>query len=97
MDKKLRLGELLIRLTLILFAVVSILVTAGIVLTLGEESLRFFASGQISVWKFFTATKWQPAVGEYGILPLFSATLMTSLIAMLIAAPLGLFVAVYLS
>jgi len=97
MEKKLRLGELLIRLTLILFAVVSILITAGIVLTLGEESLRFFASGQISVWKFFTATKWQPAVGEYGILPLFSATLMTSLIAMLIAAPLGLFVAVYLS
>jgi phosphate transport system permease protein len=97
MEKKLRLGELLIQLTLILFAVVSILVTAGIVLSLGEESLRFFASGQISVWKFFTGTKWQPAIGEYGILPLASATLMTSLIAMLIAAPLGLFVAVYLS
>ena len=75
----------------------SILITAGIVLTLGEESLRFFASGEISVWKFLTATRWQPAIGEYGILPLFSATLMTSLIAMLIAAPLGLFVAVYLS
>jgi phosphate transport system permease protein len=97
MEKKLRLGELVIRLTLILFAVVSILITAGIVLTLGEESLRFFASGEISVWKFFTATNWQPAIGEFGILPLFSATLMTSLIAMLIAAPLGLFVAVYLS
>jgi len=77
--------------------VVSILVTAGIVLTLGAESLRFFASGQISVWKFLTAAKWQPAIGEFGILPLASATLMTSLIAMLIAAPLGLFVAVYLS
>jgi phosphate transport system permease protein len=97
MEKKLRLGELLIQLTLLLFAVVSILVTAGIVLTLGEESLRFFASGEISVWKFFTATTWQPAIGEYGILPLASSTLMTSLIAMLIAAPLGLFVAVYLS
>jgi phosphate transport system permease protein len=97
MHKKLRLGELAIQLTLLLFGVLSILVTAGIVLTLGEESLRFFASGQISVWKFFTAAKWQPAIGEFGILPLFSATLMTSLIAMLIAAPLGLFVAVYLS
>ena len=97
MHKKLRLGELVIQLTLLLFGVLSILITAGIVLTLGEESLRFFASGQISVWKFFTATRWQPAIGEYGILPLFSATLMTSLIAMLIAAPLGLFVAVYLS
>jgi phosphate transport system permease protein len=97
MERKFRPGELVIQLTLILFAVVSILVTAGIVLTLGEESLRFFASGQISVWKFFTAARWQPAIGEYGILPLASATLMTSLIAMLIAAPLGLFVAVYLS
>jgi phosphate transport system permease protein len=77
--------------------VVSILVTAGIVLTLGAESLRFFVSGKISVWKFLSATKWQPAIGEFGILPLASATLMTSLIAMLIAAPLGLFVAVYLS
>ncbi len=82
---------------LLMFAVVSILVTAGIVLTLGAESLRFFISGEISVWKFFTAAKWQPAIGEFGILPLASATLMTSLIAMLIAAPLGLFVAVYLS
>jgi len=97
MEKKLRLGELLIQLMLLLFAVVSILITAGIVLTLGTESLRFFASGDISVWKFFTAAKWQPAIGEFGILPLASATLMTSLIAMLIAAPLGLFVAVYLS
>jgi len=97
MHKKLRLGELVIQLTLLLFGVLSILITAGIVLTLGEESLRFFASGEISAWKFFTAAKWQPAIGEFGILPLASATLMTSLIAMLIAAPLGLFVAVYLS
>jgi len=97
MQKKLRLGELVIQLTLLLFGVLSILITAGIVLTLGEESLRFFASGEISIWKFLTAAKWQPAIGEYGILPLASATLMTSLIAMLIAAPLGLFVAVYLS
>lgn len=97
MNRKLRLGELAIQLALLLFAVVSILVTAGIVLTLGEESLRFFASGEISIWKFFTGAKWQPAIGEYGILPLASATLMTSLIAMAIAAPLGLFVAVYLS
>jgi ABC-type phosphate transport system permease subunit len=48
MHKKLRLGELAIQLTLLLFGVLSILITAGIVLTLGEESLRFFASGQIS-------------------------------------------------
>jgi len=85
MEKKLRLGELLIQLTLILFAVVSILVTAGIVLSLGQESLRFFTSGQISVWKFFTGTKWQPHIQQFGIWPLLTATLVTSTIAMLVA------------
>jgi len=97
MNKRLRPGEMLIQLVLMLFAGLSILVTVGIVVTLGEESLRFFASGEISILQFFTGTKWQPAIGQYGILPLASATLMTSLIAMIVAAPLGLFVAVYLS
>jgi phosphate transport system permease protein len=42
-------------------------------------------------------TKWQPQIGEFGIWPLLTSTLMTSLIAMLVAAPLGLGAAVYLS
>ena len=76
---------------------ISILITAGIVFVLFEESLAFFGSGQVDLIEFFTGTKWQPAIGNFGILPLLNATLMTSLAAMLVALPLGLAVAIYLS
>ncbi len=76
---------------------ISILITAGIVFVLFEESLAFFGSGQVDVIEFFTTTEWQPAIGNFGILPLLNATLMTSLAAMLVALPLGLAVAIYLS
>ena len=46
---------------------------------------------------FFTGTKWQPQDLEFGILPLVTSTLMTTFFAMLIALPLGLCVAIYLS
>jgi phosphate transport system permease protein len=47
--------------------------------------------------EFFTSTTWQPAIGEFGIWPLVNATLMTTLMAMLVALPLGLGAAIYLS
>ena len=47
--------------------------------------------------EFFTHTSWIPAIGEFGVIPLINATLMTSAIAMLVALPLGLGAAVYLS
>ncbi len=47
--------------------------------------------------EFFTNTNWIPAIGEFGVIPLINATLMTSTIAMLVALPLGLGAAVYLS
>ncbi len=49
------------------------------------------------MWKFLTGTAWQPHINEFGILPLVTSTLMTTLIAMLIAIPLGLAAAIYLS
>ena len=52
---------------------------------------------QVSLLEFFTGTKWQPQIREFGIWPLVTATLMTTVIAMLIALPLGLTVAIYLS
>ncbi len=74
---------------------VSILVTLGIVFILGKESLLFFR--EVSIVEFLTSTKWQPLIEEFGVLPLLNSTLTTSFIAMAIAAPLGLFVAIYLS
>jgi phosphate transport system permease protein len=97
LSRRARPGETVIAATLFLFAALSILTTAGIVVILGGQARHFFTTPGVTLREFFTSTKWQPAIGEFGILPLVSATLMTSLIAMLVAAPLGLFVAIYLS
>jgi phosphate transport system permease protein len=56
-----------------------------------------FSDYVLAVWNFLTGLEWQPMIGQFGILPLLNSTLMTSFIAMLVAAPLGLFVAIYLS
>ena len=48
-------------------------------------------------WEFFTTTKWQPAIGKFGIWALVNATLMTSLIAVSWRFPWGCAVAIYLS
>lgn len=175
LDRKLNLGETLIQYALILCAVISILVTVGILVVLGGESAKFFTSqlwrdsnktvtlsldatqtfietsnsGQAfeegliirienekmlilamspgqdrfqvqrgyqdtlatshaegrslyreenpTLIEFFTSTTWQPRIGEFGILPLLTATLMVSFIAILVALPLGLASAIYLS
>jgi phosphate transport system permease protein len=51
----------------------------------------------VSLVEFFTGTKWNPQIGQFGIWPLVTATLMTSIIAMIVALPLGLCAAIYLS
>jgi len=88
-------GEAFIKALLFACAAFSILTTAGIVLILGKESFSFFR--EVSILEFLTGTVWQPAIGRFGILPLASATLVTSLIAMAVSLPLGLMVAIYLS
>ena len=56
-----------------------------------------FISDRVSLVQFFTHTKWSPQVGDFGILPLVTSTLVTSAMSMLVALPLGLCVAIYLS
>lgn len=80
---------------LIASAVVSIFITFGIIFILGKESLLFFK--ELSIVEFLTSTKWQPMIDKFGVLPLLNSTLMTSFTAMLVAAPVGLCVAIYLS
>ncbi len=62
-----------------------------------NEEAEIFMADDISVIEFFTSTTWFPQLGEFGVLPLLNATLMTTLIAMLVALPLGLSAAIYLS
>ncbi len=97
LEKRPRVGETLIHTFLFLCGVVSILTTIGIVFELGRESLLFFQDEAVSIGEFLTSTNWQPAIGNFGVLPLFLATLKTSFFAILVALPLGLSAAVYLS
>jgi phosphate transport system permease protein len=95
--KRPRVGEELIRAFLFLCGALSIFTTIGIIIVLGRESLLFFQSGLVTLGEFFGSTTWQPQANAFGILPLLNATLMTSAAAMLIALPLGLGAAIYLS
>jgi phosphate transport system permease protein len=95
--KKRRAGETIIQAFLFLCGAITILTTLGIIYVLGREALLFFGSGAVTLGEFFTGTQWQPQIGNFGVLPLVNATLMTTAIAMLIALPLGLMVAIYLS
>ncbi len=95
--KRRRPGEFAIEAFLMACGILSIITTVGIIFVLGEESYRFFASEEVTFKAFFTTIKWQPQINEFGIWSLVNATLMTSLIAMAVALPLGLGAAIYLS
>lgn len=93
--KKSRPIEAAISVFLFACAAVSIVTTIGIVYTLVSQSLPFFQ--KVSILEFFSGLVWQPQIEKFGILPLVTATLVTSLIAMLIALPAGMAVAIYLA
>jgi phosphate transport system permease protein len=69
----------------------------GTIVAPHEAGEEIHKSNQVTLLEFFTNTKWNPQIGEFGILPLINATMMTSTIAMLVALPIGLSVAIYLS
>lgn len=79
------------------FALISVLTTIGIVLSLITETIKFFS--QVPIWNFLTDTQWTPLFTnpKYGIFVLISATFLTSFIALLVAVPLGLLAAICLS
>lgn len=92
-----RVSESLIQGFLFICGAISILTTVGIVYELGKEALLFFRIDAVTLREFFTGSQWQPAIARFGIWPLVMATLMTSFIAMLVALPIGLSTAIYLS
>lgn len=95
--KRPRILETIIEASLLLAGIVSVGVTIGIVIILVRDALVFFALPEVTLLEFFTDTVWQPQISRFGILPLLNATLMISTIAMLVALPLGLATAIYLS
>jgi len=78
-------------------AFVSIFTTIGIVVSLVLPAVDFFR--EVSIVEFFTSSEWSPNLEpqSFGVLPLVIATLMVTAIALLVAVPLGLGAAMYLS
>ena len=78
-------------------ASVSILTTIGILVTLLYQGYGFF--NEVSPWEFLTGTRWTPILKprSYGVLPLVSGTLLVTVIAAMVALPVGLMTAIFLS
>lgn len=93
--------ERAIKALLILASTIAILTTVGIVMSMLLETRNFF--GQYKWTDFFFGTTWAPSfsgrggASELGILPLLWGTLYISFIALIVAVPIGLFAAIYLS
>jgi phosphate transport system permease protein len=89
--------EKIIETILMLCAAVSVLTTIGILWVLLSESSSFFS--KVSLKDFLTDTEWTPLFAEkhFGILPLIAGTMLTTFIAIVIALPTGLSIAIYLN
>ncbi len=97
--------ERILRWVMILCCLVAILTTAGIVFSLLFEASRFFKS--VSPLEFFFGLNWEPQIairedqvasnGAFGAVPVFAGTILIAIIAMLVAIPIGLFSAIYLT
>ncbi|WP_445680402.1 phosphate ABC transporter permease subunit PstC [Radicibacter daui] len=97
--------ERVVHTLLMLSSLLAILTTVGIVLSLIFESIRFFT--HVAPWDFLFGLQWSPQtalradqVGSssaFGAVPLFAGTLLIATIAMLVAVPVGLMSAIYLS
>lgn len=97
--------EKVVMLLLIVCSLLSILTTIGIVLSLFFEALRFFA--KVSPLEFFLGLHWSPQMairadqvgqsGAFGAIPVFAGTMLITVIAMIVAVPIGLMSAIYLS
>ena len=92
-----RIGELIIQALLFLCGLISVFTTLGLVVALGSQALRFFEDPAVKLLDFLTTTRWSPNIGQFGILPLVTATVTTTVLGLLVAIPLGLAAAVYLS
>ena len=97
--------ERVFEIVMIVASAIAILTTIGIVLSLIFETLRFFE--KVPVMDFLFGLSWSPQIairedqvggsGSFGAIPLFAGTMMITFIAMLVAVPIGLMSAVYLS
>ncbi len=95
--KRVRWGEFLIQSSLALCALISVVTTLLIIIILAKESLGFFE--HVTPTEFFFGTRWVPLLepSSFGVLPLVWGTLVITFGAALIAIPVGLASAIYMS
>jgi phosphate transport system permease protein len=95
--KRIRWGEVLVQGILFLAAAISVLTTVGIVVSLIIPAGEFF--GEVGPWEFLTGTTWTPLFldGQFGVVPLVVGTFLVSFLSAVVAFPLGVGVAIYLS
>ena len=97
--------EKVFNISLLVCSCIAIFTTLGIVLSVLFESIRFF--NKVPFFDFLFGTHWSPQIairedqigasGQFGVIPLIAGTLLISFIALLIAVPVGLMSAIYLS
>ena len=97
--------ERILKFIFFVFSTIAVLTTVGIIFSLIFETLRFFS--QVGFIDFVFGTHWSPQTairedqvgssGSFGAIPLFTGTLLITAVAMSIAAPLGLYSAIFLS
>ena len=97
--------EKYIKYILVFCSSIAVLTTIGIIFSLIFESFRFFS--QVSIFEFLFSTEWYPfipiregqaaAEGSFGAVPIFAGTFLIMIVAMCVAAPIGLLTAIYLS
>jgi phosphate transport system permease protein len=92
-----RRGEEVIKGLLFAAALLSVLTTVGIVISLAEGTIDFF--GEVGFTDFLFGTDWSPLFSDpqFGVVPLVTGTLLITAIAMVVAVPLGLGSAIYLA
>ncbi|MDQ3588475.1 MAG: phosphate ABC transporter permease subunit PstC, partial [Actinomycetota bacterium] len=92
-------GETAIKVSLAAAAVVSVVTTTGIVIALLRDTIKFF--GEVGIGEYLFGTEWAPLAGggqqSFGVVPLVYDTLYLTAVGLLLAVPLGLGSAIYLS
>lgn len=95
--RRARPGEMVAKGLLFACASVSVITTIGIIVSLLRPAIEFFS--KVSLWKYLSGTDWSPLFqpAGYGVRPLLVGSLVITFIALIVAVPLGLGAAIYLS
>lgn len=95
--KRMNISNVVAKNILFLFAIITMLTTVGIIISLLRDSIGFFA--EVSIKDFLFGKVWTPLFNEprFGVLPLIFGTLQITFISAMISIPIGLFTAIYLS